>query len=356
MIIIDSHLDLSWCALNWKRDLTLSIEEIRRSEAGSTEKGRGHNTVSFPELHKAEVVVCLATVLARTSQLHDPLLDYPSREIASAMGVGQVEYYRIMESQGRMRMLRDGAALSSHVEEWRRSGGKGIPLGYILAMEGADPILEPRQVKVWWERGLRVVEPVHYGVSYYAHGTGAPGGLTAKGRELLMEMERVGMLLDVTHLAEQSFWEALEVYHGPVLASHHNCRALVPGDRQLADEQIRALVERGGVIGAAFDSWMLYPNYQRGETARSLVSMERVIDHIDHISQLVGNARHSAIGSDLDGGFGTEQSPYELNTIADLQMIPGLLRKRGYQEADIEGIMHGNWLRFFQEALKTTNI
>jgi membrane dipeptidase len=350
MMIIDSHLDLSWNALNWKRDLSKSIEELRRSEEGMNDRKRGHNTVSFPELQKAGVGVCLATVLARTSRLKDPLLDYPSREIASAMGVGQVEYYRIMESQGHMRMLRDGPALESHVAEWKRTEGKGVPLGYILAMEGADPILEPSQVEVWWERGLRVVEPVHYGVSYYAHGTGAPGGLTSKGRELLAAMESVGMILDVTHLADDSFWQALEVYHGPVLASHHNCRALVPGDRQLTDEQIRALLERDAVIGAVFDSWMLYPNYVGGKTDNSLISMERVIDHIDHVTQLAGNARHSAIGSDLDGGFGTEQSPRELNTIADLQSIPDLLRNRGYKDAGIEGIMHGNWLRFFQKA------
>jgi membrane dipeptidase len=350
MMIIDSHLDLSWNALNWKRDLTLSIEELRRAEEGTNDRKRGHNTVSFPEMQKAGVAVCLATVLARCSTLKDPLLDYPSREIASAMGVGQVEYYRLMESQGHMRMLRDRAALESHVAEWNRAGGSGTPLGYILAMEGADPILEPGQVELWWERGLRVVEPVHYGVSYYAHGTGVPGGLTSKGRELLAAMEAVGMILDVTHLADESFWQALEIYHGAVLASHHNCRALVPGDRQLTDDQIRVLVERDAVIGAVFDSWMLHPHYVPGKTDNSLVSMERVIDHIDHVSQLAGTTRHCAIGSDLDGGFGTEQSPRELNTIADLQMVPDLLRKRGYKETDIEGIMHGNWLRFFLKA------
>ncbi len=349
-MIIDSHLDLSWNALNWRRDLTRSIEDIRISEAGSNNHRLGHNTVSFPELRKADVAVCLATVLARCSNLNDPRLDYPSREIASAMGLGQVEYYRIMESQGYMSMLRDWPALDSHAKEWKRTGGSGCPLGYILAMEGADPILEPSQVELWWERGLRVVEPVHYGVSFYAHGTGAPGGLTPKGRELLAEMESVGMILDVTHLADESFWQAIEIYDGPVLASHHNCRALVPGDRQLSDEQIRALLERDAVIGAVFDSWMLYPDYVAGKTDNSVVSIERVIDHIDHVCQLAGSARHSAIGSDLDGGFGTEQSPRELNSIADLQMVPGLLRKRGYTEPDIEGILHGNWLRFFQKA------
>ena len=350
MMIFDSHLDLSWNALNWRRDLTRSIEEIRRSEEGMKDRNRGHNTVSFPELQKAGVAVCLATVLARCSDLHDPLIDYPSRETASAMGVGQVEYYRLMESQGQMRMLGDWPALEAHVTEWKRTEGRGSPLGFILAMEGADPILAPDQVELWWERGLRVVEPAHFGVSHYAHGTGTSGGLTSKGRQLLAAMQDVGMLLDVTHLADASFWQALEIFHGPVLASHHNCRALVPGDRQLADEQIRALVEREAVIGAAFDSWMLHPNYVPRETDNSLVSIERVIEHIDHVCQLAGNARHAAIGSDLDGGFGTEQSPRELNTIADLQMLPDLLRKRGYKDTDIEGIMHGNWLRFFQKA------
>jgi membrane dipeptidase len=350
LLIFDAHLDLAWNALNWRRDLTLSIEEIRRSEADMIDRGRGHNTVSLPELRKAHVGICLATVLARCSKLQDPLLDYPSREVASAMAVGQLEFYRIMESQGHMRMLRDWPALESHVAEWKRTGAGEMPVGFILAMEGADPILSPDQVELWWERGLRVVEPVHYGVSYYAHGTGAPGGLTAEGRNLLKAMESAGLILDVTHLADQSFWEALDLYKGPVLASHHNCRALVPGDRQLADEQIRALLARDAVIGVALDSWMLHPNYVPGQTDNSLVSMERVIDHIDHVCQLAGNARHCAIGSDLDGGFGTEQCPRELNTIADLQRIPDLLGRRGYTETDIEGIMHGNWVRFFKHA------
>lgn len=352
MTIIDSHLDLAWSALNWNRDLTRTVEEIRQSEAGMPGPHRGHNTVSLPELHRAEVAICLATVLTRCSTLNDPMLDYRTRELAAAAAAGHLEYYRILQSAHHLRMLRDGAALDAHWAEWKRTGGAGTPLGFILAMEGADPILEPRDVELWWERGLRVVEPVHYGIGYYAHGTGAPGGLTAQGGELLRAMESAGMVLDVTHLADDGFWQALDLFHGPVMASHHNCRALVPGDRQLADEQIRALVARGGVIGAAFDSWMLYPSYLRGKTDNSLVSIERVVDHIDHVCQLAGNARHAAIGSDLDGGFGSEQSPRELNTIADVQQIPGLLRRRGYNEADVEGIMHANWLRFFQGALR----
>ena len=350
MVVIDSHLDLAWNAVNWNRDLSLSVAEIRRSEAGMKEERRGHNTVTFPEMRKGEVAVCLATLLARSSGLGEPLLDWSSPEIASAVARGQLAYYRIQERAGRMRMLKDWPALKSHVEAWKASKGESLPIGFILSMEGADPILSPADVPRWWEDGLRVVGPAHYGANAYAHGTGPSGGLTPAGVELLKEMARAGMVLDVTHLSEESFWQAIEHSPGPVLASHNNCRALVPGSRQFSDEQIRALLARGSVIGVAFDSWMLYPNYVKGQTDNSLVGLKAVTDHIDHICQLAGNARHAAIGSDLDGGFGTEQSPRELDTIVDLQKIPALLAHRGFEPADIEAVMHANWLRFFEAA------
>jgi membrane dipeptidase len=197
---------------------------------------------------------------------------------------------------------------------------------------------------------LRVVGLAHYGLSAYAHGTGVSGGLTSRGVDLLKAMDEVGMVLDVTHLADESFWQALEKFRGPVLASHNNCRALVPGERQFSDEQIRCLIERDSVIGVALDSWMLYAGYDPGRTPNTLVSLEAAVDHLDHICRLAGDSKHAAIGSDLDGGFGTEQSPGDLDTIADLQKIPAILRKRGYAEAEVEAVMHGNWLRFFQQA------
>jgi membrane dipeptidase len=163
-------------------------------------------------------------------------------------------------------------------------------------------------------------------------------------------MDAVHMILDVTHLADQAFWEAVELFHGPILASHHNCRALVPGDRQLTDEQIRHLIQRDSVIGTAFDAWMLFPGWEKGKTSNQAVSLEDAVTHIDHVCQLAGNANHAAIGSDLDGGFGTEQCPRDLDTIADLQKIVGILRQRGYKEADVQSVMHGNFIRFFRKA------
>jgi len=197
-----------------------------------------------------------------------------------------------------------------------------------------------------------VIGLAHYGRGRYAIGTGDNGPLTAQGFELLREMERVGMILDLTHCAEPGWQQAIEKFHGRVLASHNNCRALVAGDRQFSDEQIRMLIERDAVIGVALDSWMLCRSgWVRGQTPREAVSLADVADQVDHICQIAGNARHVGIGSDLDGGFGTEQTPLEIDTIADLQKLAPILKARGYGDEEVAGIFHGNWLRFFSEVL-----
>jgi membrane dipeptidase len=199
---------------------------------------------------------------------------------------------------------------------------------------------------------LRIVGPAHYGVSPSAHGTGTEGGLFPQGPALLKEMQRVGMILDVTHLSDQCFDEALDIYEGPVLASHHNCRALVPDQRQLTDVQIKRLIGRGAVIGMALDVWMLYPGWIRGQTTseQAGTKLVEIVNHIDRVCQLAGDALHVGIGTDLDGGFGREQSPIDLDTIADLQRLPELLANRSYSIDAIEGILYKNWVRFFQEA------
>ncbi|MGH9665424.1 MAG: dipeptidase [Bryobacteraceae bacterium] len=347
MVVIDAHLDLAYNALNWNRDLSQPVARIRESEAGITGKARGTNTVAFPELRRGEIGICVATVLARANPAGKTNIDFRNQEIAFAMAQGQLAYYRALESTGVSTFVRDAASLRTAFEGWQKHSAHA-PFAFILSMEGADPILSPAQTGKWWEDGLRAIGLAHYGPSAYAHGTACSGGLTPKGRDLLRAMAETGMILDMTHLADQSFWEALQIWQGPLLASHNNCRALVPGDRQFDDEQIKAILERGAVIGAAFDAWMLAPNWSL--SMRPRVRLDAVIDHIDHICQIAGNARHVAIGSDLDGGYGTEQSPEDLDTIADLQKIPDLLRARGYSAADIEGVMHGNWLRFFEAA------
>lgn len=358
MLLFDAHLDLAMNALMWNRDLTRSVAEIRAAETGMEQKGRCAGTVALPEMRSGEVGLCVATLIARVSQPGNPLPGYHSPAIAAAMAHGQLAYYRVLEAQGELRLLTDARALAAHAAAWgagesagrSTSTSRSTSVGVILSMEGADPILSPDSLGEWWDAGLRAIGLSHYGVSRYAHGTAVCGGLTELGRPLLRAMEELGMLLDVTHLCDDSFWEALDAFGGKLLASHQNCRALVPGDRQFSDEQLRAVIERGGVIGAALDAWMLQPGWVRGETTNVSLTLEAVADQIDHVCQLAGNSRHAAVGSDLDGGYGKEQCPRDLDTIADLQRIPDLLRARGYQEADIAAIMHGNWLRFFREA------
>jgi membrane dipeptidase len=172
------------------------------------------------------------------------------------------------------------------------------------------------------------------------------------GKALLKEMESLNMILDATHLCDDSFWEALKNFNGYVWASHNNCRSLVNHNRQFSDEQIKALIDRGAVIGAALDAWMIVPGWERGVSNPKEMNcnLEKVVDHMDHICQLAGNALHIGIGSDLDGAYGREQSPYDLETISDLQHFTILLQKRGYSKSDIENIMQGNWLRFLRKA------
>jgi len=156
------------------------------------------------------------------------------------------------------------------------------------------------------------------------------------------------MALDLSHLSDQAFWPALEIFNGPVLASHNNCRALVSHQRQLSDEQLQAIIERDGVIGVVLDCWMLEEGWIGEHRTNATVTLNTVIDHIDHICQLAGNAHHVGIGSDLDGGFGKEETVAGIDTIADLPKLGPLLAERGYDTDDIANILHSNWLRFLR--------
>jgi membrane dipeptidase len=222
----------------------------------------------------------------------------------------------------------------------------------VLSLEGADSIVTLAHLERAHAEGLRAVGPAHYGPGVYAQGTGASGGIGARGRELLREMERLGLILDATHLCDDSFRDALDNFRGPVWASHSNCRALVPDGRQFSNDQIRELVARGAVIGVALDAWMLVPGWIRGRSTPEStgVTLETVANHIDHICQLAGNARHCGIGSDLDGAFGGEQCPQDVRTIADLAGLPAILARRGYAPDDVEAIAHGNFVRFLRNA------
>jgi membrane dipeptidase len=356
-LIFDAHLDLSMNALEWNRDLTRPLAELRAGEQGKTDKpDRGNGTVSLPEMRRGRVGICVATLIARVEHnAWSPVAGWRSQPQAWAQTQGQLAWYQVMEQAGEMVQIRDAAGLEKHLSLWNSdTPAEKIPVGYILSLEGADSILSLEDLARAWEKGLRAIGPAHYGPGIYANGTGASGGFNAKGRELLKEMERLGFILDVTHLCDDCFWEALDLFHGPIWASHQNSRALVPHVRQFSDEQFKALIARGAVIGAALDAWMLVPGWIRGKTTpeSAKVTLEHVLDHIDHICQLAGNAQHTGIGSDLDGAFGCEQTPADLNTIADLTKIPELLSKRGFKAGDLDRITHENFINFILRAWK----
>lgn len=349
-LIFDGHLDLAMNAMEWNRDLTWSVPEIRESEQGMTDKpDRAKGTVSLPAMRAGKVCLCMATQIARYVKKSNPLPGWHSPQQAWAMTQAQLAWYKTMEDLGEMTPIVDLESLEKHLENWQHPTGKE-PIGYVLSLEGADSIVNLDYLEKAYALGLRALGPAHYGSGTYAQGTDATGGIGEQGRALLKKMEELNIILDATHLCDDSFWEALDVYQGPVWASHNNCRSLVPHNRQFSNEQIRELIQRGAVIGAAFDAWMLVPNWKRGISTplSAQVTLQLVANHIDHICQLAGNSLHAAIGSDLDGAFGKEQCPADLDTIADLQKLVPILEKRGYSEADIENILYKNWVNFLR--------
>ncbi|WP_394748229.1 dipeptidase [Spongiimicrobium salis] len=352
MFILDAHLDLAMNAMEWNRDLTWTVPEIRKSEAGMTDKpDRGKNTVSLDALRKGNIGLCVATQIARYVKRENPLPGWNSPQQAWAQTQAQLAWYKSMEDLGTMVQITNLKELQEHLALWEKDSAK-TPIGYILSLEGADSIVSMEHLERAHAYGLRALGPAHYGPGTYAFGTDSEGGIGIKGKELLKKMEALNIILDATHLCDISFWEALNVYHGPVWASHNNCRALVDHNRQFSDEQLQELIDRKGVIGIPLDAWMMVPGWIRGKSTpqKDGVSLQQMIDNMDHICQLAGNADHVGIGTDLDGGFGTEQGPMDVDTIADLQKIPALLQERGYSKTDIDKIMHGNFLRFLENA------
>ncbi|UOY07088.1 membrane dipeptidase [Muricauda sp. SCSIO 64092] len=350
MFLFDAHLDLAMNALEWNRDLRWSVEEIRKSEFGMVDKpDRGLNTVSLPEMRKGNIGLCVATQIARYVKKGSHLPGWNSPHQAWAQTQGQLAWYQSMEAIGEMVQINDLDTLDTHLKLWQDNVPEK-PIGYILSLEGADSIVTLDYLEKSYEMGLRAIGPAHYGPGTYAYGTDSDGSIGAKGKALLKKIEELDLILDVTHLCDTSFWETMDVYHGPIWASHNNCRELVDHNRQFSDEQIKELLERKAVIGVALDAWMLVPHWVRGKsTPQGMgVTLERMVHHIDHICQLAGNALHVGIGTDLDGAFGKEQCPTDLDTIADLQKVPQLLKNRGYTQEDIENIMYQNFINFLR--------
>jgi membrane dipeptidase len=354
MFIVDAHLDLAYNALQKGRDPRRKLTELRAAEA--PEYKRGIPTVSFSAMRRGGVGLVFATLF--NSPQDNPFPDgsdedetYATPEQAHRLGMQQVDFYRrLVDEDESLRLVTDVATLDEVVASHDGAAERPL-LGLLLLMEGADHIRAPEETEQWRDLGVRVIGPA-WDDTRYCDGAwrGSKRGLSLDGRRLLDVMADLGLILDLTHMSELAALQALDAYPGPVVATHANARALVPTERQLSDKQIRLIGERDGVIGCVLFNAFLRAGYRKGDS-KALVTLDTIVAHIDHVCQLIGDARHAGIGSDLDGGFGAADIPTPLGSIADLPLIAGALRDKGYSEADVAGIMGGNWVDLLRRTL-----
>jgi membrane dipeptidase len=359
MIVVDGHLDLGFNHLAFGRDPRRSAFETREREgARAREAFRGSCMTGLPEMRRARAAVVFPTIfLARRRDAlpvdHPEPVTYGTAAEAERCALRQLDYYRSLsdDPESGFRVIGTCAELDSIVSAWEGAAGDGDAspdVGFVPLMEGADPIVKPEDAPLWFERGVRIVGLSWRGTRY-AGGTGEPGPLTAPGRRLVHELDAAGLILDLSHAAEESFFEALDLYGKPVIASHANPRRLCAGDRQLSDPMIRRIAERGGVIGAVPFNRMLVQGWQ--DRGRPKVPLSRVAEVVRHVTEVAGTHEVAAIGSDFDGGFGAESAPDGLDTIADLPRIGEALSEAGFPDEQVHDILGRNWIRFLRRSL-----
>ncbi len=351
-IVVDAHQDIAYNALKYGRDYRRSALVTRTREPQGTPSA----TIGLPEAIAGRVaVVCATLFVAPAASDWTPTGNektYSNPQEAYTYASEQLDYYeRLADESDRIVLAKSATDLDRVLATWTAD----TPVhrrkqGLVVLMEGADPIIEPRQFEEWYARGVRIVGPA-WQRTRYCGGTGAPGGLTALGRALLDVMASFGALLDLSHMAQKSFYEACDRYEGPVFASHSNPRKFCDTDRHLSDDMIRTLAARDGVMGTVLYNRFLSNTWKRGDP-KGDITLKVVADVIDHVCQVTGSAAHVGIGSDFDGGFGSEMIPLELDTVADLCAVGTVLSERGFSAADVQAVLSGNMLRKLRQALR----
>jgi membrane dipeptidase len=331
-MIVDAHLDLAYNALR-------GCEVLKAAAQRPADEEGLIPSVGLPDLHRGNIGLICATIFCEPDVKNDGK-GYRTADEAHDVATRQLRWYQQRAEEGVLRFVTS----ASHLPVVAEPTG---PLPMILLMEGADAIRTADDVPAWFEQGLRIVG-LAWKRTRLAGGTGAPGPLTSEGIKLVRALDAAGIIHDTSHLAEESFWQLLELSNGLVMASHSNCRSIVDTDRQLSDEMIRALTKRGGVIGINFFDKFLIPAEQYGKRRATL---DDLIQHIKHICDLTGSAAHVAIGTDLDGGFGRDQLPVEIQTAGDMPRLAEHLARADFGDGDTLGIMGQNWLRFFKKHL-----
>jgi len=341
MLIIDGHLDLAWNALSFDRDITQPLDVIRAREGEARVGDVGTATVSLPALRAAGVRVVLATVFAGPQSEHMPD-GYRTIEEAHEQGVAQLRFYQTLEENGEVRIIRTRQDLDGAV------AGVGSTPGIVLLLEGAEPLRTPADLHEFYAAGVRIVGPAWH-ATRYAGGTGERGPLTELGVELLREMERLGVALDISHLADEACAQAFAFFRGCIVASHSNVRAITTVERNLTDAQLQQIVDHDGVAGMVLYNRFIRSGWSEGD-GKECVPLQQLIEHARYIKKKFGT-RHLALGSDLDGGVGREHIPHELDSCADICKIAAALAEDGFTDEEVAGIMGGNWLRVLQQLL-----
>ncbi|MGI9015433.1 MAG: dipeptidase [Phycisphaerales bacterium] len=331
MYWVDGHLDL---AMNGVTGIDMTQPVLRD----------GERSISLPDLTAANVTIAFATIFTERSAPQFPYgyADSSDRAGAFAAGLRQLEYYETLETAGHICIIRSRADLGEAVA---REGGHPR-LNIILLMEGADPIRTPDDVQTWRERGVRIVGLTWARGSRYAAGNAEPGPLSSEGRELISALDACNMIHDCSHLADEALAGLLECATGSVIASHSNCRALLPGDNQrhLTDAAITAIALRKGVIGINLFSKFLADGRR--------ATVQDVVAHIQHIEAVAGSRGCIALGSDADGGFPARDLPVGLDHPELLPNLADALRTdAGWSEAEIRNFASGNWVGFLEHAL-----
>ena len=358
MLVVDGHADIAWNMLSFGRDYTLPLSEIRARERDTeipTQNGTA--MLAWEEWVRGRVALVFATLYA--TPVRDNLRPWESRRYADAeqahrlYGESLDAYHRLIDDHPeKFRLVLTGSDLREVIARW-----ESVPaqpqVGMVMLMEGAECVRQPSELAMWYERGVRIVGPA-WMATRYAGGTKEPGPFTSDGLELMEVMADLGMMLDISHLAEKAVMQALDRYPGALLASHSNPRALLPSsdlpDRHLTDDAIAGLAERGGVMGIVIGNRFLKDGWRIAD-GREAVTMDDIVAHIDYVCQLLGSAAHVAIGSDLDGGYGLELVPEGLDSVADLRFIGPALSEKGFSHQDVEAVLGGNWLRLLADAL-----
>jgi membrane dipeptidase len=270
-----------------------------------------------------------------------PLAVAVPTEYAATEALALVELLDELVARGAMRLARSAVDVEASLD--------GGPMAAILHFEGAEPV-EPEleNLEALYERGLRSLGLVWSRPNVFAHGVpfrfpSSPDvgpGLTAAGRRLVAECNRIGILVDLSHLNERGFWDVAELSRAPLVASHSNAQALSPNSRNLTDAQLDEIGRSGGIVGITFHAGMLT---EAGGVDPN-VPLGRVVDHVDYVADRIG-IDHVGFGSDFDGAM----VPAELGDASGLPRVVEALRDRGYDEEGLAKLAHGNWLRVLRQ-------